>query len=174
MLNTTKRILITLPTLLFPCLALADDKIEFNRHVLPILSNHCYVCHGPDAATREAGLRLDQRDSATGKADSGKSAITPGDVQASELIRRITTNDPDERMPPAEGHKPLNASQIAILKAWIKQGAGFQQHWAFVAPKQPKIPQPKNRRWPKNNIDHFICSVIYKCTMIISPTCFIG
>ncbi|MCH9656351.1 MAG: PSD1 and planctomycete cytochrome C domain-containing protein [Planctomycetes bacterium] len=156
MLNTTKRILITLPTLLFPCLALADDKIEFNRHVLPILSNHCYVCHGPDAATREAGLRLDQRDSATGKADSGKSAITPGDVQASELIRRITTNDPDERMPPAEGHKPLNASQIAILKAWIKQGAGFQQHWAFVAPKQPKIPQPKNRRWPKNNIDHFV------------------
>lgn len=76
----------------------AEEKIEFNRDVLPILSNHCYVCHGSDSATREAGLRLDQRESAIGKAESGKTAIAPGKVEASELIRRITTKDESERM----------------------------------------------------------------------------
>ncbi len=156
MLNPIKRFLITLPILFFPCLVQSEEKIEFNRHVLPILSNHCYVCHGPDAATREADLRLDQRASATGKADSGKPAITPGNVEASELIRRITTNDPDERMPPAEGHKPLNASQIAILKTWIKQGAEFQKHWAFESLKPQNVPPSKNTAWPKNNIDQFV------------------
>ncbi|MFK7777998.1 MAG: PSD1 and planctomycete cytochrome C domain-containing protein [Gimesia sp.] len=158
MLNTTKRILISLPTLFFASIAVAEDKVEFNRHVLPILSNHCYVCHGPDAASREAGLRLDQRDSAIGKADSGNQAIAPGNVLASELIHRITTDDNSERMPPVDGHKPLNAKQIAVLKAWIKQGAEFQEHWAFVRPKQPKIPQTKNTVWAKNKIDQFILS----------------
>ncbi|MCA9014019.1 MAG: DUF1549 domain-containing protein, partial [Planctomycetaceae bacterium] len=130
--------------------------IEFNRDVLPILSNHCFMCHGPDSTTREAGLRLDQRESATGKADSGKKAITPGNVQASELIQRITTQDENERMPPVKGPKPLNADQIAILKKWVEQGAEFQPHWAFVPPKQPTVPQTANSSWPKNNIDHFV------------------
>lgn len=138
------------------CAAAAEEKVEFNRDVLPILSNHCYTCHGPDSATREAGLRLDQRVSATGKADSGKRAVTPGNVQVSELIRRITTEDENERMPPVKGPKPLNADQIMTLKTWITQGAEFQPHWVFIPPKQPEIPKTLNSAWPKNEIDYFV------------------
>ncbi len=156
MLNMTKLLLIALPITLFTSVVAAEEKIEFNRDVLPILSNHCYVCHGPDSATREAGLRLDQRESAIGKAESGKRAVTPGNAQVSELIRRITSEDENERMPPSDGPKQLNASQIATLKTWVTQGAEFQPHWAFVAPKQPAIPKPLNTVWPKNEIDRFV------------------
>lgn len=156
MLHTTKMILVTLSFGLLSDVVAAEEKIEFNRDVLPILSNHCYVCHGPDSATREAGLRLDLRESAIGKAESGKRAITPGKVQASELIRRITTKDESERMPPADGPKQLNANQIATLKTWIEQGAEFQPHWAFVAPQLPKVPKPVHSAWAKNEIDQFV------------------
>lgn len=155
-MNTTKMILIAWPVTLLTCVAAAGEKIEFNRDVLPILSNHCFTCHGPDSATREAGLRLDQRESAIGKSDSGKRAVTPGDVQVSEMIHRITTNDENERMPPVKGPKPLNAAQISILKTWIEQGAEFQPHWAFVPPKRPEIPKALNSSWPKNKIDYFV------------------
>tara|TARA_R110002095_G_scaffold207120_1_gene191748 strand:- start:57908 stop:60955 length:3048 start_codon:yes stop_codon:yes gene_type:complete len=148
--------LLALPTTLLTCVAAAEEKIEFNRDVLPILANHCFMCHGPDSATREAGLRLDQRESATGKADSGKRTITPGKVPASELIHRITTLDENNRMPPVDGPQALSAKQIAILKTWIEQGAEFQPHWAFVSPKQPAIPKTQNSAWPKNKIDHFV------------------
>ncbi|QDT41715.1 Planctomycete cytochrome C [Gimesia alba] len=155
-MNAIKMILIALPATLLTCVAAAEETIEFNRDVLPILSNHCFTCHGPDSATRAADLRLDQRESAIGKADSGKRVITPGKVQSSELIHRITTQDENERMPPADGPNPLNAKQIAILKTWIEQGAEYEAHWAFVAPKQPAIPKTQNSSWAKNNIDHFV------------------
>ncbi|QDU51610.1 Planctomycete cytochrome C [Gimesia panareensis] len=154
--NAIKMILTALPAMLVTCVAAAAETIEFNRDVLPILSNHCFTCHGPDSATRAAGLRLDQRASATGKADSGKSAITPGKVQSSELMHRITASDENERMPPLEGAKPLNAKQIATLKAWIEQGAKYEAHWAFIAPKQPALPKVQNAAWPKNKIDVFV------------------
>jgi len=154
--NVIRIIMIALTATFLTCVAAAEEKVEFNRDVLPILSNHCYACHGPDSATREAGLRLDQRESTTGKADSGKRAVTPGNVQVSELIRRITTEDENERMPPVKGPKPLNADQIATLKTWIMQGAEFQPHWAFIPPKQPEIPKTLNSAWPKNEIDHFV------------------
>lgn len=157
MLNITKLFLIASLATFITSVAAAEEKIEFNRDVLPILSNHCFICHGPDSATREAGLRLDQRESAVGKAESGKTAIAPGNVKLSELIHRITTEDENERMPPADGPKRLNAAQIAILKAWIAQGAEYQLHWAFVAPKQPERPKPLNTAWPKNEIDLFVC-----------------
>ncbi|WP_299466820.1 PSD1 and planctomycete cytochrome C domain-containing protein [uncultured Gimesia sp.] len=155
-MNVIRIIMIALTATFLTCVAAAEEKVEFNRDVLPILSNHCYACHGPDSATREAGLRLDQRESTTGKADSGKRAVTPGNVQVSELIRRITTEDENERMPPVKGPKPLNADQIATLKTWIMQGAEFQPHWAFIPPKQPAIPKTLNSAWPKNEIDHFV------------------
>tara|TARA_R110002111_G_scaffold227346_1_gene288796 strand:+ start:679 stop:3720 length:3042 start_codon:yes stop_codon:yes gene_type:complete len=148
--------MIALPATFLTCVAAAEESIEFNRDVLPILSNHCYMCHGPDSATREAGLRLDQRESATAKADSGKRAVTPGNVQVSEMIRRITTDDENERMPPVKGPKALDAKQIATLKTWIKQGAEFQPHWAFVPPKQPELPETVHSEWPKNKIDFFV------------------
>ncbi len=139
-----------------PCSASAADKIEFNRDVRPILSNHCFACHGPDSVKREAGLRLDRRDVATSATDSGKTAIVPGKSDASELIRRVTTGDKSERMPPAKGLKQLNEKQIAILKAWIQQGADYEPHWSFVAPKETEMPKKSNSTWPKNAIDHFV------------------
>ncbi|QDT97157.1 PSD1 and planctomycete cytochrome C domain-containing protein [Gimesia aquarii] len=157
MLNMTKLFLIASLATFITSVAAAEEKIEFNRDVLPILSNHCFICHGPDSATRESGLRLDQRESAIGKSESGKRAIAPGNVEVSELIHRITTEDENEQMPPADGPKRLNAAQIAILKAWIAQGAEYQLHWAFVAPKQPERPKPLNTAWPKNEIDLFVC-----------------
>tara|TARA_R110002095_G_scaffold184553_6_gene161763 strand:+ start:8569 stop:11610 length:3042 start_codon:yes stop_codon:yes gene_type:complete len=157
--------MIVLPTTFLTCVAAAEESVEFNRDVLPILSNHCYMCHGPDSATRESGLRLDQRESATAKADSGKRAVTPGNVQGSELIRRIITEDENERMPPVKGPKPLNAKQIATLKTWIEQGAEFQPHWAFVPPKQAERPKTDNSSWPKNEIDFFVLKKLERAEM---------
>src|SRR5262245_1183541 len=92
--------------------------VAFNRDIRPILSDHCYPCHGPDASRRKAGLQLDLESSA--KADhDGRRAIVPGDVDASELYRRISAEDADERMPPPKSGKTLNASQIEMLRRWI-------------------------------------------------------
>ena len=135
--------------------AFADD-VDFNRDVRPILSNHCFTCHGPDAATREGGLRLDLRDAATGAGDSGERAIVPGDPSASEIIRRVTSTDPDVHMPPANGPKALDEKQIATLKAWIASGAEYQSHWAFVPVKEPAVPKALGKDWAQNNIDHFV------------------
>ncbi len=136
---------------------MADD-ISYNRDVRPILSNHCFTCHGPDSATREAGLRLDLRDSALKEADSGEHAIIAGNVIASEVIRRVTSPDDDIRMPPPDGPAALSEKQVAILKAWIQQGAEYQQHWAFVAPQQSEVPQVGGSKWPKNPVDNFVLS----------------
>ncbi|XZE56487.1 PSD1 and planctomycete cytochrome C domain-containing protein [Planctomycetaceae bacterium SH139] len=135
---------------------LLGAEVEFNRDVRPILSNHCFTCHGPDSATREAGLRLDLREAAIGESDSGARAIVPGDIDASELLRRVTANDPDVRMPPAEGPTALNEQQIATLRAWIEQGAGYQSHWAFVPVANPEVPVASGSGWAKNPIDHFV------------------
>jgi len=124
-------------------LPLADPTVapDFNRHVRPILSDNCYHCHGPDPASREARLRLDLRDDALAGGKSGLPAIVPGKPDESELILRITSPHEDEIMPPADSHKPaLSADQIAILKAWIRNGAEYLPHWAFIAPETPAVP----------------------------------
>ncbi len=152
--SVTTRLLAVLAVLLTrPVLG---DGIEFNRDVRPILSNHCFTCHGPDSATREAGLRLDVRDVAIGESDSGARAIVPGDFSVSELLKRVTSSDPDVRMPPVEGPKALSEQQIATLRAWIEQGAEYQPHWAFVPVAEPTIPNASGTGWAKNPIDHFV------------------
>ncbi|MEE3181692.1 MAG: c-type cytochrome domain-containing protein [Planctomycetota bacterium] len=138
-------------------LAIAEDKVDFNRSVLPILSSHCYPCHGPDAKKRKARLRLDQRESATGKNRSGGRAIAPGDVKASELLKRIAARD-DERMPPPDEGRALSAAEVRTLNAWVEQGAEYQSHWAFKRPERPKEPRLKNKAWPRNAIDRFVLS----------------
>ena len=105
-----------------------NSRIDFARDVRPILSNHCWSCHGPDEATRQAKLRLDQRDSALAKAESGKIAIVPKQPQASEMIARIDSRDADLVMPPPNAKKPLTAAQKETLRRWIEQGAEFAQH----------------------------------------------
>ena len=131
-------------------------KVSFDRDVRPILSNHCWKCHGPDAKERKAGLRLDQLESATRPAESGKIAVVPNKPMTSELLRRIHASDADEQMPPASENKPLTDAQKEILKRWIEQGATFEQHWSFRTVSRPALPSVKNKAWPKTPVDHFI------------------
>ena len=133
-----------------------QGEVQFNRDVRPILTDNCFQCHGPDAAHREAGLRLDQREAATAELDSGEYAIVPGDAAASELVRRITNEDPDMRMPPAELQKNLSTHQIAVLRQWIDEGAEYQPHWAFVPPAQGSGPSPPDDGPEQLPIDAFV------------------
>ena len=129
---------------------------DFNRDIRPILADNCYACHGPDQNQRMAGLRLDQQDSALGRLDSGNLAIVPGNPEESELIRRITAEDDARKMPPAYSGKELTRRQIDLLTRWIRQGAPWSKHWAYITPERPVLPAVKDRNWPANAIDHFI------------------
>ncbi len=134
----------------------AQDTIRFDQDVRPILSNHCWSCHGLDEASRQANLRLDQRESALGKGDSGAIAVVPRDLTASELITRIESHEADKQMPPASAKKPLSEDQKRILRQWILEGAEFSNHWAFTTPRRPDPPMVKDPSWARNPIDQFI------------------
>jgi mono/diheme cytochrome c family protein len=131
----------------------ADQPIEYNRDVRPILSDNCFSCHGPDSASRKADLRIDQRESA-----EERGAIVPGDPEASELIRRILSEDEQERMPPPETKKKLTDAQKQLLVRWIREGAEYQPHWSLIPPVKPEIPQVSNTWWVRNPIDNFIAA----------------
>ncbi len=113
-------------------------RVDYNFHIRPILSNSCYVCHGPDASTREADLRLDVRQAATSVRQDGGRAIVPGRASRSLLIERITSEDPDHRMPPPTMNKVLSRREVALLSRWIEQGAEYKRHWAFLPPGAPE------------------------------------
>ena len=112
---------------------------DYNRDVRPILSKHCFGCHGPDAESREAKLRLDTAEGATADR-GGYAAVVPGDPAASELIYRVTTDERDDHMPPAKTGKTLSEAEIGILTRWVESGAAYAQHWAFVPPERPAVP----------------------------------
>lgn len=131
------------------------EPIDFSRDVLPILSDKCFHCHGPDGDTREADLRLDVRDDAFADRD-GRRAIVPGDVSKSELFLRVVSTDADERMPPESETRQLTSGERDILRDWIEQGAVWKQHWAFDPPVRPAIPLVSDPGWPRNEIDHFV------------------
>ena len=114
-------------------------RVEFNRDVRPILSDNCFLCHGPDKNRRKADLRLDLRDEAL-KAE----AFVPGKPDESELVARIFSTDPDELMPPPKSNKKLDARQKEILKRWVQQGAEYQQHWSYEKPVKAQIPTGQN------------------------------
>lgn len=113
----------------------AEDRIEFNRDIRPILSENCLLCHGPDQHSREADLRLDTFSGAT---ESG--AIVPGELDESEFVRRILSDDPDELMPPPDSDKVLTAEEIERLQRWVRQGAEYQDHWAWQPLTRPAVP----------------------------------
>lgn len=130
-------------------------EVDFNREIRPILSNRCLVCHGPDAAERKAGLRLDTEDGA--RADlGGYAAIQPGNPEASELFLRVTAKDEADRMPPAKTGHRLTEEQISILRRWIEEGAGYARHWAYVQPRRFSLPRVSQRDWARNPIDFFV------------------
>jgi hypothetical protein len=130
---------------------------DFSREVRPILSQHCFKCHGPDDAAREAKLRLDVRGSATARTESGKTPIVPGKPDSSELVRRIFSHDADEMMPPAAANKPLSDSERRILRDWVAAGAEYSSHWAFVPPQQAPPPKASVQgKRSRNPIDEFV------------------
>ena len=126
------------------------QTVEFNRDVRPILSDHCFQCHGPDRAKRKGGFRLDLEEEA-------RKAIVSGKPTESELHRRITAAEDSERMPPLRFARPLSRGQVDTLKRWIEQGAKWQKHWAFLPPRRAPVPAIDNRQSANNNpIDFFI------------------
>lgn len=137
---------------------LGADSVDFNRDVRRILSENCFRCHGPDAKESKGkqSLRLDVRESALASLGDGRHAIVPGKPEASEMIRRITSSDADDVMPPPETGKKISRTELAVLKQWIQQGANYAQHWAYTPPQLPQVPSVRPSSWPRNPIDHFI------------------
>ena len=131
----------------------ADSPLSYNRDVRPILADKCFACHGADSAARQANLRLDRRQEAI---DMG--AIEPGEVDASELVSRIATEDHDLLMPPPELKKPLKPQEIELLKRWVAEGAEYEEHWSFIKPQRPELPHVSDSTWPKSPIDCFVLS----------------
>src|SRR5262249_20848150 len=115
-------------------------KIDFDREIRPILSENCFACHGPDDKARKAKLRLDTRTGAFAELRSGGRALVPGKPAESELFRRVTAAEVEERMPPSKSGKKLTAGQIDRLRLWIEQCAHWSEHWAFVTPTPPALP----------------------------------
>lgn len=134
------------------------DIVDYNLHIRPILSDRCFKCHGPDANKREAGLRLDIADSAYAllKEIPNARAIVPGDPASSHAFLNISSTDTAERMPPPSSNLKLTPFEIKLIEKWIKQGAKYKPHWAFIPPEKQEIPQPENGKWIKNEIDNFV------------------
>ncbi len=130
-----------------------SEPVRFSLDVLPILSENCFLCHGPDAKSRKADLRLDLKEGALRTVEP---IIVPGKSSDSELFERVASRDPDEQMPPPKSGKKLTSRQIDLLKKWIDQGAAWGKHWAFEPPARPRPPSVRNRSWPRNPIDEFV------------------
>ncbi len=140
-------------------LAANSKEVSFNFEIRPILSKNCIGCHGPDPGDRKADLRLDTFEGAT-STEFGDASIVPGDPDASLMIQRIESNDPDEVMPPPEHGHSLNKEELALLKQWIREGGHYETHWAFVPPTRPAAPEATTTDWGKNEIDSFILAAL--------------
>ncbi len=134
----------------------ASPQVDFQRVVRPILSENCFHCHGPDANTRMADLRLDTREGVFAKRENGTPPVTPGNLQSSLVYQRITQADPALRMPPESSHKVLTDAQKDILKRWIADGATWKEHWSFVPPSRASLPPVKAKDWVRNPVDAFV------------------
>ncbi len=139
-------------TMLAGATAFAD--VNFDREVRPILSDNCFSCHGPDAKNRMANLRLD---------------VPDGGLDPAKVLARVTNPDLAKRMPPSYSGHTLTPQQIDVIKQWIEQGAKWQPHWAFVAPKRPDAPVVKDTAWVRNPIDSFILARLEKEGLKPSP-----
>ena len=133
----------------------APAAMDFDRHIRPILSDACYACHGPDENARESNLRLDTRAGAFADL-GGYQAIVPGRPEKSEMLRRLLSQDENEKMPPPTAHQKITAGQIELIRKWIAAGADWREHWSLIPPRRTPPPDVKNRAWPRNGIDAFV------------------
>lgn len=133
-------------------------EVSYNLHIRPILSDNCFACHGPDANQRKAGLRLDHAEEAYRALEENPQfyAIVPGEPKKSMAFLRITSKDHTQMMPPPESNLSLTERQISLIEKWIKQGAEYEKHWAFVPPEKRALPEVRMDDWPENEIDYFI------------------
>ncbi|MFH5832975.1 DUF1553 domain-containing protein [Halalkalibaculum sp. DA384] len=149
------------------------EKIDFNFDVKPILSDRCFACHGPDEAAMKADLQLHIQEkayAALGEEDEQvRHAVVPGKPDHSELYKRISSDDPEFRMPPPESNLTISDREIAILKKWIAQGAEYKKHWSFIPPEKPELPDVEDEDWPQNPIDYFVLSRMEENGMSPSP-----
>jgi mono/diheme cytochrome c family protein len=159
-LTPPRRQALAVAAILLMILAAGADKdagqppaVRFDRDILPVLSDHCFQCHGPDAKARKGDLRLDLKEDAL---RTENPVIVPGKSVESELIARIESADPDEVMPPPKSNHALTKAQIATLRHWIDAGATWGKHWAFVPPTLPEVPAVGDPSWARNPIDRFI------------------
>ncbi len=144
-----------LPVLTHPSVSAAP--VDFGRDIRPILSENCFACHGPDKDKRKGGLRLDVREGAVQKLESGHVAVVPGQAERSRLLQVISLGaTDDDHMPPAKTGKKLSAAQAALLRQWVAEGAKWTEHWSYVAPVRPPVPATKNQKWPRNEVDRFV------------------
>ena len=144
----------------------APGSVDFGRDILPILSDKCFQCHGPDAGARKADLRLDLEQGLLRKEDP---VVVPGRWGESELILRITSDDEEEKMPPRRSNLSLSPAQADLLKRWVEQGASWGGHWAFVPPRRPGPPRIARDDWPVNPIDRFVLADLERASLSPSP-----
>ncbi|MBQ11192.1 MAG: hypothetical protein CMJ45_06560 [Planctomyces sp.] len=172
------RIRLTTPTLLLivgatlqtvlaaPPTAKTTDKparVDFSREIRPLLAEKCLICHGPSKQQRASQLRLDQAEKTIG------SVVVPGQPTKSELLKRISSDDPKTRMPPADSHPPLSPAEIDTFRRWIAQGADYSLHWSFVPPVRPGLPRVADAAWPRNSVDHFVLNRLEATGLKPSP-----
>src|SRR5262245_1425891 len=149
--------------------AAGADRVDFTRDVLPILSDKCFPCHGPDVKARKASLRLDTREGAF-RRKRDLVIIAPGKPARSEVIRRVTSKDPDELMPPPDSNRKLTPRQVETLRQWIDEGAPWGRHWSFVPlPREVPVPAVTDTGWPKTGLDRFILARLEKEGLKPSP-----
>ncbi len=160
----TSLLLLTMVAAAATTRAADEPPVSFVRDVQPLLARHCFPCHGPDAESREADLRLDVR----GDAVKSK-AIVPGKPEASEVVARIDSTDEFERMPPPEAGEALSVEQRELLKKWIAAGAKYERHWAFVPPKRPSVPRVDETGWSRNPVDRFVLARLERAGVKPSP-----
>ncbi len=135
------------------------EEVSYNRDIRPLLADRCFACHGPDESKREAKLRLDvaNGEQSPFAARDGRRVIQPQEAESSELWKRLTTDDPDLQMPPADSiKKPLTDAQKELIKRWIQQGAAYENFWSFVPPAPQPVPDVINDQWPRSRIDRFV------------------
>ena len=143
------------------------DQVSYNFHIRPILSDNCYACHGPDANKREAGLRLDIAEEAFKalKETPGAHGWVPGKPNQSEAYLRMVSDDPAMMMPPPESNLKLTGHEIKLIEKWIRQGAEYEPHWAFIPPKASTLPEINQKSWPINEVDYFILAKLEEMGM---------
>ena len=143
------------------------EQINFNFHVKPILSDRCFKCHGPDDNARKTDLRFDTEEGAFTRLTESvrKYALVPGSLSKSEVFHRLTSDNPEYRMPPPESNLALTPEEIAIILKWIEQGAEYKPHWSLIPPEQPDLPDVTDTAWPRNDIDYFVLARLEEETL---------